>query len=608
MATTTNQSPPPYTTGTVAGVVGQALVTGAGTAWMVTDANGNTVAAVFPGDLLIVPTGSYPIKSVDSATQITLELPLVAMIPMGTPCRIKRYIPSPSASVLGSLQQVLGIGTDVAPDLSRTIDSGAGRAKFRINSAGQAEIAVGPTGTADSALVPALQISQSGAFSFPAGIVQVNDVNYAASVNDRIIIYSGLSATRTVTLPAASAFPTGALLTVLSQTNTLNGIVQISIVPSVGDTINGLYIKSIFDSFGLASFKSDGVSNWIIENQSGFSVLHVNGVSGINPYSISQRSTSNAWPISYVRPQTNGQCIGFDLIPSGSPSPVATNGYTWMDCCSGDAAANSAIPFSTARVGIQASFAEFGSRSYNTGALLPIAFTFFDGLSLSVAAMIDPSGNVGLGEVPSAASAKLSISRNPSPMHAGPSGIVLQIDNADTVPTRVMIDGYAAQGTVNFRRANTGSTAPSALQTGDIIGLVSWYGYGATGYSSTGRATISAMAAAPWSDTDQSTYISVQTTPVGSVTSVERARFDNVGNLQMGGTIAIDAGGLHNVRSYTVATLPAPGVLGRLAYASNGRMYNGVGNLEAAGAGTGGLVTDFGTNWRIAGLNQGIQA
>lgn len=54
---------------------------------------------------------------------------------------------------------------------------------------------------------------------------------------------------------------------------------------------------------------------------------------------------------------------------------------------------------------------------------------------------------------------------------------------------------------------------------------------------------------------------------------------------------------------YTVATLPSSGTSGRVAYASNARVFNGTGTLEASGSGTGGLVTDTASTWRIAGTN-----
>ncbi|MGU3386942.1 hypothetical protein ACLBYG_20695 [Methylobacterium sp. D53M] len=62
------------------------------------------------------------------------------------------------------------------------------------------------------------------------------------------------------------------------------------------------------------------------------------------------------------------------------------------------------------------------------------------------------------------------------------------------------------------------------------------------------------------------------------------------------------------VGTYTVATLPTAGVAGRLAFATNGRALQSGGALEAAGSGTGCLVTDSGSAWRIAGTNITVSA
>jgi len=77
----------------------------------------------------------------------------------------------------------------------------------------------------------------------------------------------------------------------------------------------------------------------------------------------------------------------------------------------------------------------------------------------------------------------------------------------------------------------------------------------------------------------------------------------NTTALKVGGVDAIDTNRLFNARSYTVGTLPTPGTGGRMAWASDCRVFNGAGVQEGPGAGTGGLVVDNGTNWKIAGTN-----
>jgi hypothetical protein len=64
--------------------------------------------------------------------------------------------------------------------------------------------------------------------------------------------------------------------------------------------------------------------------------------------------------------------------------------------------------------------------------------------------------------------------------------------------------------------------------------------------------------------------------------------------------------------SYTVGTLPAAGVPGRMAYASNCRVFSVVagslGTLQATSAGTGSLVIDNGTAWQLPGTTQTASA
>lgn len=62
------------------------------------------------------------------------------------------------------------------------------------------------------------------------------------------------------------------------------------------------------------------------------------------------------------------------------------------------------------------------------------------------------------------------------------------------------------------------------------------------------------------------------------------------------------------VGRYTVATLPTAGIAGRLAYATNGCALQSGGALENVGAGTGVLVVDSGSVWRVAGTNITVRA
>ena len=176
-----------------------------------------------------------------------------------------------------------------------------------------------------------------------------------------------------------------------------------------------------------------------------------------------------------------------------------------------------------------------------------------------------------------------------------------------------VIDCYTSGATPNsqvvLRGARGTVAAPTAVQNGDTLGTLGARGYGATGFATGARGRIAFATAENWTDTAQGTYISFATTATGTTTLTEALRIDPSGNLLVAATKKIaDQSGTLFCGSFTVATLPTPGTQGRHAFASNGRMYNGTGTLEGAGAGTGGLVVDNGTAWKIVGTNQTVQA
>lgn len=182
---TTVRTPlPAYTVGTIAGNAGSPTITGTGTNWMVAaDTLGNMVNVVMGGDMLVVGSQVAPIRSVDSATQVTLEVPLTTTVNPGTAYRIIKYQPNQTGSVVAALLALQAMGSDATPEASLAVDSGAGRMKLRTGPAGDLQIAVGPTGTADAALALAIDISPAGAVSFPAGFGFVDTYRYFKAIN-----------------------------------------------------------------------------------------------------------------------------------------------------------------------------------------------------------------------------------------------------------------------------------------------------------------------------------------------------------------------------------------------------------------------------------------
>jgi hypothetical protein len=97
-----------------------------------------------------------------------------------------------------------------------------------------------------------------------SGRTAVDDVNYTATVSDRFIAYTAISAARTVTLPAALNFPAGTVLTLVDEAGQATSSHTISLAPDGDDTINGSNssIAAVKAAYGSVQLESDGNSKW----------------------------------------------------------------------------------------------------------------------------------------------------------------------------------------------------------------------------------------------------------------------------------------------------------------------------------------------------------
>ena len=112
--------------------------------------------------------------------------------------------------------------------------------------------------------------------------------------------------------------------------------------------------------------------------------------------------------------------------------------------------------------------------------------------------------------------------------------IQLIVEADDDVSGRGVFQGWNRHTVITFRRANGTKASPSALTEGDSMGEINGFGYGATGWTTTNRAKVDLLADEDWTDSAQGTRVCVWTTPNGTTTPVEVARFDNAGVLLLG--------------------------------------------------------------------------
>lgn len=99
------------------------------------------------------------------------------------------------------------------------------------------------------------------------GRTAVSDAAYAVLATDRSVAYTALTAARIVTLPAASAYPTGTALTIFDESGNCSATNALTIARSGSDTIDGATSASIATAYGYLALESNGSGKWTIIDQ-----------------------------------------------------------------------------------------------------------------------------------------------------------------------------------------------------------------------------------------------------------------------------------------------------------------------------------------------------
>ena len=171
----------------------------------------------------------------------------------------------------------------------------------------------------------------------------------------------------------------------------------------------------------------------------------------------------------------------------------------------------------------------------NTGLWFPAADTVAISTSGVEAVRINAAGDVGIGTA--SPSTKLTVNANTVlPATAPPTGTNLWVTGVDATASRITIDAFGSTPSLSLRQSAGTAASPTASQLNTQIGNLTGFGYGATAYSTTARASLNFYAAESWTDTAQGTYQTFGTTAIGAATNLERMRIDSSGNVGIGGT------------------------------------------------------------------------
>jgi hypothetical protein len=109
------------------------------------------------------------------------------------------------------------------------------------------------------------------------------------------------------------------------------------------------------------------------------------------------------------------------------------------------------------------------------------------------------------------------------------SGTAIDIVNNTGSTQRIVQTGYGGTVGTRNRYANGTSGSPTAATTGNILGFISGQGYGTSTFPSASTGSLNFIAGETFTNSSNHTYITINVTPSGSVTSAEAFRVDSGG-------------------------------------------------------------------------------
>ena len=145
-------------------------------------------------------------------------------------------------------------------------------------------------------------------------------------------------------------------------------------------------------------------------------------------------------------------------------------------------------------------------------------------------------GKLGVGTGTTSPDSNVVVNANTAAPQTALTGTTLHLSAEDLTGQRLLIDSYGSWNTITFRRADNTAANPQNVASGVSLGAIAAFGYGSTGYSSSARANISFNTAEQWNNNAQGTYLSFETTPIGSTTKSARMRIADNGNVGIGTT------------------------------------------------------------------------
>lgn len=199
----------------------------------------------------------------------------------------------------------------------------------------------------------------------------------------------------------------------------------------------------------------------------------------------------------------------------------------------------------------------------------------------------------GVHTIQATGSAALNLNAATAP--ANLSGTVLRATQLDATNAYFLIDTFAGQGFLTFRKSAGTNAAPTALGSGTTFGSISARGHDGTAYSGE-RGNMSILTDEAWTATAHGTAFIFSTTTAGTTTLVQRVKIDSAGNTIFGlsgNTISLT----HHATGSSAASISGGSTGGLSLKTSGGEQFrvihaaSAVNYVGATGGATGGGVT-----------------
>ena len=139
----------------------------------------------------------------------------------------------------------------------------------------------------------------------------VADAHYVVNITDRQVAYTAITVARTVALPAAAAYPTGAVLLIVDESGAVSAGVTLTINRAGADLINGAAAIALSSAYAFVALESNGANGWTIVDQSTLSMA---------------QQPANAVAISGGA--LNGVSIGATTAAAGAFTTLKSSGAT----------------------------------------------------------------------------------------------------------------------------------------------------------------------------------------------------------------------------------------------------------------------------------------